>query len=112
MIVKNFLQDLVGKLLIEYGNKILSGECELNDDELENLVHEFAHERLTKEQACTLLNMSRSKFDDYVAKHKLPEGKKIRGFKELIWYRDELLTRRDNLAKLDMIHKLKNLMNK
>ena len=34
--------------------------------------------------------MSRSKFDDLVKHEILPKGKKVRGFKELVWYKDEL----------------------
>jgi predicted DNA-binding transcriptional regulator AlpA len=34
--------------------------------------------------------MSRSKFDSLVKDGLLPKGKKRRGFKELVWYEDEL----------------------
>ena len=38
----------------------------------------------------TLLNMSRAKFDNMVRDGKLPKGKKVAGFKELIWYKRDL----------------------
>ena len=50
----------------------------------------IAHESLSKEQACRHLNVSRSRFDDLIREKKLPKGRKVSGFKELRWYRDEL----------------------
>jgi predicted DNA-binding transcriptional regulator AlpA len=49
-----------------------------------------AHIPMSKEQACTYLNMSRSKFDQYVSEGKLPKGKKRVGHNELDWFKDEL----------------------
>jgi predicted DNA-binding transcriptional regulator AlpA len=49
-----------------------------------------AHEAMSKEQACNYLNLSRSRFDDLVREEKLPKGKKRVGFKELVYYKDEL----------------------
>lgn len=106
----NSIKTIIGNLLIKYGNDIKSGTCELNNDELEPLLGTFSHQRLTKEQACQLLNMSRSKFDLYVYEHKLPKGKKIKGLKELIWYKDELLIKSENLQRLKEIQKLKKLI--
>jgi len=45
---------------------------------------------LSKDEACSYLNLSRSRFDDLVREGKIPKGKKRQGFKELIWYKDEL----------------------
>jgi hypothetical protein len=46
---------------------------------------------MSKEQACQYLNLSISRFDDYVRMGKVPKGKKVVGFKELRWFEDELL---------------------
>ena len=35
--------------------------------------------------------IGKSKFDELVRSGKIPKGRKIRGFKELRWYRDELM---------------------
>ena len=45
---------------------------------------------MSKDVACSYLNISRSKFDSLVAEGKLPKGKKRRGFKELVFYKDEI----------------------
>jgi predicted DNA-binding transcriptional regulator AlpA len=39
-----------------------------------------------------MLGISRSKFDALIKEGKLPKGRKRRGFKELIWYKDELIS--------------------
>jgi hypothetical protein len=50
----------------------------------------IAHEAMSKEQACVYLNLSRSRFDDLVRERKIPRGQKRTGFKEKVWWRDEL----------------------
>lgn len=48
---------------------------------------------MSKEQACIYLNMSRSKFDQYIREGKLPKGRKRMGFTEKIFYKDELVVK-------------------
>lgn len=45
---------------------------------------------MSKYQAYTYLNISRATFDNLVKEGKLPEGKKIEGFKEKFWYKRDL----------------------
>ena len=45
---------------------------------------------ISKYQAYTYLNISRATFDNLVKEGKLPSGKKIAGFKELMWYKRDL----------------------
>ena len=45
---------------------------------------------MSKYQAYTYLNMSRAKFDNLVREGKLPKGKKIPGWKELVWFKKDL----------------------
>lgn len=45
---------------------------------------------MSREEACDYVNMNANKFNDYVVLGKLPRGRKRRGFKELVWYQDEL----------------------
>lgn len=71
-------------------DKIDAGNCELSADEAMDLLNVLSHESLSKDQACSFLNLSRSRFDDLVRERKIPKGRKIRGFKELRWYKDEL----------------------
>lgn len=84
------LRKVVAKLLRDIAYKIDSGTCELSETEALQIVQAMTHLVLSKEQACRYLNMSRSKFDELVKQGKLPKGRKRVGFKELIWFQDEL----------------------
>ena len=88
--MKLSLTKLVTKFLRETADKIETGNCELSDSEAMDIMSILSHQAMSKEDACLYLNLSRSRFDDLVREKKLPKGKKRRGFKELVWYRDEL----------------------
>lgn len=81
----------VSKLLRQIADKIDGGTCELDEEQAMNIMATIGHEPLSKDVACSYLNISRSKFDSLVADGKLPKGKKRRGFKELVWFKDELI---------------------
>lgn len=80
----------LAKALRAIADKIDSGTCELSEEEAILLMKNIAHVSMSKEEASIYCNLSRSRFDDYVRQGKLPRGKKRMGFKELVWYRDEL----------------------
>ena len=77
-------------LLKDTADKIEVGTCELSEDEAMDILRTLTHEAISKESACSYLNISRSKFDELVRTKELPKGRKRRGFKELVWYKDEL----------------------
>jgi len=81
---------LVVKYLREVADKIDVGTSEITETEAMDIMRVIAHEALSKEQACNYLNLSRSRFDDLVREHKIPKGMKRRGYKELVWYKDDL----------------------
>ena len=81
---------LVVKYLKEAIERIESDDCELCDEEAMDILRVISHRSMSKEQACTYLNLSRSRFDDLVRERKIPKGRKITGYKELRWYQDEL----------------------
>lgn len=79
------------KLLRDTADKLDAGTCEIGEDQAMDVISMLSHQPLSKDQACTYLNMSRSKFDELVKEGKLPKGRKRRGFKELVWFQDELI---------------------
>ena len=81
---------LLVKLMREVADKIETGNCELSDEEQNDLLSVLSHRVLSKEQACEYLNLRRSRFDDLVRLGKIPRGRKRKGFSELVWYEDEL----------------------
>ena len=88
--MKLSLTKLVTKFLRETADKIETGNCELSDSEAMDIMSILSHQAMSKEDACIYLNLSRSRFDDLVREGKIPKGRKRRGFKELVFYKDEL----------------------
>lgn len=84
------IRKTVSKLLRQIADKIDGGNCEIDEEQALHIMATISHEPMSKDTACSYLNISRSKFDSLVAEGKLPEGKKRRGFKEKIWFKDEL----------------------
>ena len=88
--IKEFLKKQIVKTLKETADKIEAGNCELSESEAMDIMGVLSHQVMSKEDACIYMNMSRSKFDDLGREGKLPKGRKRRGFKELVFYKDEL----------------------
>jgi len=84
------IKRMIAKLLREVADKIDAGTCELSEQEAIEIMGAVAHRVLSKDQACEFLNLRRSRFDDLVREGRIPKGRKRKGFKELIWYEDEL----------------------
>jgi predicted HTH domain antitoxin len=81
---------LVVKYLKEVAEKIDCGTSEITESQAIDVLRVIAHEAMSKEQACVYLNLSRSRFDDLVRERKIPRGQKRVGFKEKVWWKDEL----------------------
>ena len=83
-------QKMIASLLRDTADKFDAGNTNVTEEQALDMMAVFSHKQLSKDQACTYLNLSRSRFDDLVRQGKIPRGKKIRGFKELVWWEDEL----------------------
>lgn len=89
--MSKLIKSVISKLLRKIADKIDSDTCELNEQQAIEIMSVIGHNSLSKDEACSYLNLSRSRFDALVLEGKIPKGKKRRGFKELFWYEDELL---------------------
>jgi predicted DNA-binding transcriptional regulator AlpA len=82
------------KLIIKYLKDIIrrleDDDCEITDTEAMDILKIINHRPMSKAKACEYLNMSRSKFDELVRSNVLPKGRKRVGFRELVWFEDEL----------------------
>lgn len=87
------IKQLLSKYLREIADKIDAGNCEITEGEAMELLSQISHEPLSKTQAYQELGISRAKFDQLVKEGKLPKGQKRLGFKELVWYKDELINK-------------------
>jgi predicted DNA-binding transcriptional regulator AlpA len=62
----------------------------MSEEQALNVIELISHQPMSKDSACSYLKISRSKFDELVRKGDLPKGRKRRGFKELVWWKDEI----------------------
>ncbi len=72
-----------------------AGNSNLDEDEavaVAKFIKEVARSDtpMSKYQAYTYLGISRATFDNLVREGRLPEGRKLPGFKEKIWYKKDL----------------------
>lgn len=71
-------------------SKLEKDECNLTEEEAMSIMGTMTHEALSKEQACEFLNVSKPTLDNYIKQGKVI-GHKRKGFKELVYYKDELI---------------------
>ena len=83
-------KDLVVKYMREVADRIEVGTSEISESQAVDILRIVAHEVMSKEQACSYMNLSRARFDDLIREKKIPQGRKRVGFKEKVWYQDEL----------------------
>ena len=81
---------LVVKYMREVADKIEVGTTEISETEAIDILRIVAHEAMSKEQACNYLNCKRARFDELVREKIIPKGRKVVGYKELRWYKDDL----------------------
>lgn len=82
--------NFVGKTIIDVGNKIIKGECELTDEQASLILGTIGHIEMNLDQACKYVNLKQSRFRDLVRDGTLPKGRKKVGNSFLVWYKDEL----------------------
>jgi predicted DNA-binding transcriptional regulator AlpA len=83
------------KQLLKIVDDIDVGNSEISDEDaiqIADFLKRFnsRDKMISKYQAFTYLNISRAQFDNLVREGRLPEGKKIEGFKELQWSLKEI----------------------
>lgn len=95
--MNKIISDHIGNLLIDAGNKIKAGTCEISENEALDILKTISHQPLSREEVCSKLKISNNKLYELIDKGKLPKGRKRRGFKELVWYLDEINEYNNNL---------------
>lgn len=80
-------KETLKKMLLTIVDNIDNGGSDYSEDEI-NEIAEFINKstntqnKLSKEQACKYLGISRATFDNYVRAGRIPRGEKQIGFKE------------------------------
>lgn len=85
------IRSLIAKQLREIASKIEAGTCEITEEQAMDIFGIIANEPMSKESACQFLNVSRATFDNHVRDGLIPKGRKRKGFKELVWYKADLV---------------------
>jgi hypothetical protein len=85
----------IKELLLKIIDDIDAGNSNVSEEEALGIVKALKKYTkkdtpISKYQAYTYLNISRAKFDALVREGKLPRGKKVLGFKELMWEKKDL----------------------
>lgn len=84
----------IKKLLLGIIDDIDAGNSNIDEEEAMQIAKVLKSMRkdnpMSKYQAYTYLGISRAKFDNLVREGKLPEGRKLPGFKEKIWLKKDL----------------------
>ena len=91
------LSNHIGDLLIIVGNKIKAETSEITEEEAIEIMRTIAKEPISREEVCKEFKISNHKFYELIDNGIIPKGKKRRGFKELIWYKDEIKTAISNI---------------
>ena len=92
----------IKKILLSIVDDIDSGNSNADEEELYEIVKvlkEMVRKDvpMSKYQAYTYLNVSRATFDNMVRDGKIPKGKKVQGFKELQFYKRDLIKAKKKL---------------
>lgn len=85
-IIRNLLKQIVDN--IDSGNSNITQE---EGEQIISTLKSITEPKLSKYQACKLLNIKRARFDQLVSEGKLPKGEKQQGFKELFWRKSDVL---------------------
>ena len=89
------MMNVIKEQLLRIVDEIDAGNTNASEEELIQIA-KFLNKALRKDrpmskyQAYTYLGISRAQFDNLVREGKLPRGKKIEGFKELVWQKKDL----------------------
>ena len=86
--------NVISQSLRQLADAIDAGKFECSQEQMSALVTQLSElngdRPLSKAQACSYLDVSRSTSDKLVKDGKLPKGQKKMGFKELSWTKEQL----------------------
>lgn len=75
----------------ETADKLDAGNSNITEQQAINVFQLLGDEVMSKDQVMQYLNIDNNQFYKLQKEGKIPKGKKVRGFKELQYYKSELL---------------------
>lgn len=85
------IRNILGKIIVDLGNRITKGEFELEEEEMLELAQFFTHKKINLEETCRLCGFSRATLFRKIDSKELPKPHKDLGGK-LYYWRDEIET--------------------
>ena len=85
------LSKLLAKYMRETADKLDAGNTYLSEQEQQEILAMLTHTAMSAEEVCIYLNCSRPTLTNYIRDGVVPKGRKLRGRKELVWFKDELI---------------------
>ncbi|MBO7693010.1 MAG: helix-turn-helix domain-containing protein [Acholeplasmatales bacterium] len=89
--MQKVLTKLLTRTMREIADKIDAGNSHLSEEEQSEILAMLTHTAMSAEEVCEYLNISRPTLTNHIRDGLIPKGRKLRGRKELIWYKDELI---------------------
>jgi len=78
------------KLLRKTADDFEVDNTNINEEQMLKITELLTHRELSKEEAAIHLKMSTSRFNTLVNEGRMPKGRKKLGFKEKVWYKNEI----------------------
>ena len=90
------MNKLIAKLLRTFADNVESGNTNATEDELIEVCDWLSfiinpESKVSKYQAAKALGISTKTFDYYVAKGDIPKPRSQQGFKEVFWYKRDII---------------------
>lgn len=80
---------VIANIFRKFADKIENGTCEVDTDTLTDIANKLIHIKMTAEQTCSYLNVSRATLNRMVIDGRVPHPHKDRGGNKY-WYQDEV----------------------
>ena len=94
----SILTTLFRKELTRIYQSIMNDECEISEEEMEEILRILSHIPRSKAYICDeVLHVSQPTFNSWVKAGLMPEGRHMKGWKEKRWYEDEVLEAARNI---------------
>lgn len=94
----SILTTLFKKELSRAYNAIMNDECEMSEEQMEEILKIVSHIPRSKAYICDeVLHVSQPTFNSWVKAGLMPEGRHMKGWKEKRWYEDEVLEAARNI---------------
>lgn len=87
--MKNLTNKAIAAIFRQFADKIENGTCAVDTETLTDIANKMIHIKMTAEETCSYLNVSRATLTRMVCDGRVPHPHKNRGGNKF-WYQDEV----------------------